>query len=149
MIFVTMIFILMSVRYLLRGNAFQDTLKLLAQAGIDQSKGKAVDLSELKSKTLVMIGVGLLTFTAKIIYLFFAYDIDPLKYPTLLMFVLYFGTIVTSKPDSGKPITEEAIAKAEYKLMHLPRWSTSIVIHVILWLAYLLYISYILIGGNL
>jgi hypothetical protein len=127
-IFWTITFIILAIRYFFRGPLMHDTYRELKQFHIDEKAGKQVDKEALGVTTLKYFAVVVPLIVAKMLYLFNAYDVDPLKWPTLTIFAAYLVTFFTGKKGQGDEI--------------LPRFTPVGILINLAWLAYVTYICY-------
>jgi hypothetical protein len=127
MIFATVVFIALALRYLVLGQIFLDTAKAVKQFQDDEKAGKRIDKPEYYSQGVKLLTYVVAVLIARFWYLFAAYDIDPLKWPTLTIFAIaVFGMLFIRT--SGE----------------IHKWTTIGVITTIISLAYYGYIGALL-----
>jgi hypothetical protein len=132
MLFMTVIFILMAIKYFVRGQMFYDTLAKIGQMNKDKEAGKRVTNADILGELALPLMCAMVMLITHVIYLVYAYDYDPLKWPTIAMFVLKIVPTVFIKTDS--------------KDYQVHKWTPRAMIWTMAWLAYLLYIGAVLVG---
>lgn len=125
MLFWTVVFITMSLLYLVRGKSFYSSIvkggELLlekSQDGTSESRKKELE-KEMLSASLPLLLVDLPLAIAKLIYFFKAVNIDVYKYPTLIMIaiiVIGFVTSFSNNKNNNDLSTEEKRFKYKSKL---------------------------------
>ena len=154
MLILTIIFILMSIHWLITGRAFFNTHKEMIQYKIDEFDGKHVDEDKNTVNALIIIGFSVVMVILNLLYFTWAYPVDILKYPTLLMilwmFLPTFWEIIKGKLKKSKEETQEQQrAKLVLALQNIKKHSVSGKVMGLVRLSYFSYILWILLGGNI
>jgi hypothetical protein len=107
-------------------------------------ESKSVELLKLVAFPIIYTIVFMITY---MVYLFNAIDIDPLKYPTLIIIALTIINVVKSF-ETRKPkhdlTTEESRHKYRIELYTRKRWTLKGIFHHILTTSYYVYVLYLL-----
>ena len=128
MIFILVVLFIITLRYLMLGSPFHETVKSLGKEKRTDAENGAI---------LLFMCVCTVIGVLKIYFLYSMYEIDFYKIPTILMFASMFA----------QAILKPTLKKDEYA--QLTRWTPWGVFIGVLSIAYYTYAGYILMGGKL
>jgi hypothetical protein len=149
MLFWTVVFLTLGLLYFVRGSLFYSRLIKIGELALkiaetnDQSKG--IELIKLVAFPFIYSIVMLIVY---MIYLFNVIDIDPLKYPTLIIIGLIVINLVKSFSTGRSKIdlsTEESRHKYRIELYTRKRWTIKGILYHIITTGYYTYIIYLLV----
>lgn len=149
MIFFTIVFFIMSARYIIKGRLFHTSLIRLGELNLIKSQSNMTKFQEkvLKNKILELIIPQLLIFIpliiANIIYLVQALNIDIYKYPTISMIILFVIQTFSNKNENNDLSSEEK--RLIYKSKIYQKRTTYNTIRALINLNYYGYMFYILV----
>ena len=151
MIFWTLVFITFTLIKLIKGSIFKETLIKVAEIAV---KGSYPELSEEEKKNLqtesFRIGwqyflFGLIVIIVHIIYLLNAIDLDPIKYPTLLMIAWIILAFVKGIVSKKLDLSTEEKRKSYLAKVYLSKRTLSGTILNLVFLSYFGYMFYLLV----
>lgn len=149
----TIVFLMFSVRYLVKGQSFYDSLKELSTLGLkyeqETNQDFKKDLSiEILCKAILPLICAITVIISKIVYLGNVYYLDIYKWPTLVMILWIFMGLIVGFAKKKKRVTEEDFRAAQYEIDTMPKRKFKDVIYSIVSIVYFGYILWILMGGN-
>lgn len=149
----TIVFLMLSVRYIAKGQPFYDSLKEFQTADLKarQETNEYIQ-KELATEALGKIAGPLLwaltVIITELIYLTNAYDLDIYKWPTLAMIAWLLMGLIIGMTNKKKYVTEEDFRAAQYEIDTMPKRKIKNIIYAIISITYFCYILWILMGGN-
>lgn len=153
MLITTIILLLLSLYFLITGRAFMGWAKDITQYAIDELDGKLVDKADIILKCLMVFGFAVVMLVVNLVYLSFAYPIDILKFPTLLMALWlflppFFGFVKGKLKPKPQKTPEQARAKLVLELQNIKRYTVQGILSGVLRVTYFGYMLWIILGGN-
>jgi hypothetical protein len=150
MLFLTILFIAFAIRYFVRGRAYHDTLIEIERKEIAKARAEVPFIRDKINKDIIAL-VGPVLFIVlcggilQTYYLYQMYNyVDVHKYPTLFMIGYLIFQIILAQ--SAKVDTEARRSAREFQLDNLSPWSVKQTISTSIWLSYLLYSLFLLVG---
>jgi hypothetical protein len=150
MLIFTISMILFEIYCLITGKQLADTQKDMLQFRIDKIDGKSFDTVEAGLKVLWFLVYLIVIVAVYVLYLTYAYPIDTLKYPTLVVTVHLLGCMFYGflKTKLNNKTEEQERAELVLQLHNFKKHTILGKVQCLLWLGYFSYILYLILGGN-
>lgn len=132
-IVLTVMFIMLAIRYFIKGQMFFGTIKEIEQMQKDKKTGKVIKESDLGIKTIGILLWMISRYITQIVYLIYTYQIDYYKFPTLTILFLMF-----------MPLLFVGNKTTEYH-----KWTPISLLINLIWFSYLVYILLLISGATL
>ena len=151
MLIFTILLIFVELYELIMGSPYYKIRKELAQVRIDLVDKKPID-SVVGVKILLTLLWAILVYVVYFVYLAYAYPIDILKYPTLILIIYTIGTFFYSiiKSNTGySKDTEVQRAEMVMEMQKIKKRTLWRATQNIVWIGYFGYMLWILVGGTI
>ena len=125
------LFLMFDIRYLCKGRLFHETMKDIAISLLDMQlakmegrREKEGDILYLGGKVILLLLFAIIMLILNLVTYSYLWDIDPYKWPTLLLMVLLIWSLFRASLKSrGNYSTKEEIIVAKAKIKSEKRYS--------------------------